>query len=96
MRPPWVRLDASYEHQEIDEPNAPESGAHRTWADVRRILADGDLDAAVRDRALDVFERLEDPIERIPGVARVERDDARSTLWMQQAIDDILRQTPRR
>jgi pyridinium-3,5-bisthiocarboxylic acid mononucleotide nickel chelatase len=38
--------------------HAPESRVHRTWPDVRAILADADLDDAVRERALDVFERL--------------------------------------
>src|SRR3712207_517333 len=38
--------------------HAPESGVHRTWADVRGILADADLDDAVREGALAVFERL--------------------------------------
>jgi uncharacterized protein (TIGR00299 family) protein len=38
--------------------HAPESRVHRTWADIRRILADADLDDAVHDRARDVFERL--------------------------------------
>jgi pyridinium-3,5-bisthiocarboxylic acid mononucleotide nickel chelatase len=38
--------------------HAPASGVRRTWADVRAILTDAELDDAVRDRALDVFERL--------------------------------------
>jgi pyridinium-3,5-bisthiocarboxylic acid mononucleotide nickel chelatase len=38
--------------------HAPESSTHRTWADVRRILADAALPAPVREGALDVFERL--------------------------------------
>jgi pyridinium-3,5-bisthiocarboxylic acid mononucleotide nickel chelatase len=37
---------------------APESPHHRTWADVRVLLADAPLPAAVRDGALAVFERL--------------------------------------
>src|SRR5215210_1117623 len=49
--------------------HAPESGVHRTWADVRRILADADLDDAVRDRALDVFERLAVAEGRVHRVA---------------------------
>jgi pyridinium-3,5-bisthiocarboxylic acid mononucleotide nickel chelatase len=48
---------------------APESGVHRTWADVRRILADAGLDDAVRDRALDVFERLAVAEGRVHRVA---------------------------
>lgn len=35
-----------------------ESHVHRTWRDVRGLLTAADLDAAVRDRALAVFERL--------------------------------------
>ena len=38
--------------------HAPESSTHRTWADVRRILADAALPAPVRGGALAVFERL--------------------------------------
>jgi uncharacterized protein (TIGR00299 family) protein len=37
---------------------APDSSHHRTWPDVRGLLADADLDPAVRDGALAVFERL--------------------------------------
>jgi uncharacterized protein (TIGR00299 family) protein len=37
---------------------APESAAHRTWADVRVLLTEAPLDPAVRDGALAVFERL--------------------------------------
>jgi pyridinium-3,5-bisthiocarboxylic acid mononucleotide nickel chelatase len=48
---------------------APESGVHRTWADVRRILTDADLDDAVRDRALDVFGRLAAAEGRVHRVA---------------------------
>src|SRR5215210_6045685 len=49
--------------------HAPESGVHRTWADVRRILADADLDDAVRERALDVFGRLAAAEGRVHRVA---------------------------
>jgi uncharacterized protein (TIGR00299 family) protein len=38
--------------------HAPPSDVHRTWADVRAVLAGADLSDAVRERALDVFERL--------------------------------------
>jgi pyridinium-3,5-bisthiocarboxylic acid mononucleotide nickel chelatase len=38
--------------------HAPPSSAHRTWADVRSLLAGADLAPAVRDGALAVFERL--------------------------------------
>ncbi|MGZ4572436.1 MAG: nickel pincer cofactor biosynthesis protein LarC [Blastococcus sp.] len=38
--------------------HAPPSSEHRTWADVRGLLADADLAPAVRDGALAVFERL--------------------------------------
>jgi uncharacterized protein (TIGR00299 family) protein len=38
--------------------HAPPSTVHRTWADVRAILAAADLPADVRDRALAVFARL--------------------------------------
>lgn len=38
--------------------HAPPSSEHRTWADVRRLLAAADLPAPVRDGALAVFERL--------------------------------------
>jgi pyridinium-3,5-bisthiocarboxylic acid mononucleotide nickel chelatase len=37
---------------------APESSHHRTWPDVRAILAEAALAPAVRDGALAVFERL--------------------------------------
>ncbi|MGZ4647334.1 MAG: nickel pincer cofactor biosynthesis protein LarC [Blastococcus sp.] len=38
--------------------HAPPSSEHRTWADVRGLLADADLAPAVRDGALAAFERL--------------------------------------
>jgi uncharacterized protein (TIGR00299 family) protein len=38
--------------------HAPASSEHRTWADVRGILADAGLPAPVREGALAVFERL--------------------------------------
>ena len=38
--------------------HAPESHHHRTWPDVRALLAAADLAVGVRDRALAVFERL--------------------------------------
>src|SRR3954464_8007561 len=44
--------------------HAPPSSTHRTWPHVRAILADADLDDAVRDRALAVFERLAPPPRR--------------------------------
>jgi uncharacterized protein (TIGR00299 family) protein len=50
--------------------HAPGSQVHRTWADVRAILADAALDDAVRDRALAVFERLavaEGRVHRVPA-----------------------------
>ena len=37
---------------------APPSDVRRTWRDVRDLLAEADLAAPVRDRALDVFARL--------------------------------------
>jgi uncharacterized protein (TIGR00299 family) protein len=37
---------------------APPSEVRRTWADIRRLLEAADLAAPVRERALDVFERL--------------------------------------
>jgi uncharacterized protein (TIGR00299 family) protein len=49
--------------------HAPPSSAHRTWADVRSILADADLTPAVREGALAVFERLataEGRVHRMP------------------------------
>jgi uncharacterized protein (TIGR00299 family) protein len=49
--------------------HAPPSDVHRTWADVRRILTDAALDDAVRDRALDVFERLAAAEGRVHRVA---------------------------
>jgi len=36
----------------------PDSVDHRTWRDVRALLADADLDGAVRELALRTFERL--------------------------------------
>ena len=48
----------------------PDSGALRTWPDVRGILADAPLDDAVRSGALDVFERLavaEGRVHRVPA-----------------------------
>jgi uncharacterized protein (TIGR00299 family) protein len=38
--------------------HAPDSSQHRTWADVRALLADAPLAPALRDGALAVFERL--------------------------------------
>src|SRR4051812_42414578 len=38
--------------------HAPESSLHRTWSDVRVLLAEAALAPAVRDAALAVFERL--------------------------------------
>jgi pyridinium-3,5-bisthiocarboxylic acid mononucleotide nickel chelatase len=38
--------------------HAPDSPHHRTWPDVRVLLAEAALDPAVRDGALAVFERL--------------------------------------
>ena len=38
--------------------HAPESPHHRTWPDVRALLAEAALAPAVRDGALAVFERL--------------------------------------
>jgi hypothetical protein len=49
--------------------HAPESRHHRTWADVRGILADAALPGPVRDGALAVFERLavaEGRVHRVP------------------------------
>lgn len=49
--------------------HAPESPHHRTWADVRALLTEADLDPAVRDGALAVFERLalaEGRVHRMP------------------------------
>jgi uncharacterized protein (TIGR00299 family) protein len=49
--------------------HAPDSGVHRTWADVRRILAEAALPDPVRDGALAVFERLaaaEGRVHRVP------------------------------
>ncbi len=49
--------------------HAPPSSEHRTWADVRTILADADLAPAVREGALAVFERLalaEGRVHRMP------------------------------
>jgi pyridinium-3,5-bisthiocarboxylic acid mononucleotide nickel chelatase len=37
---------------------AAESTVHRTWADIRRLLGDADLDPRVRERALGTFGRL--------------------------------------
>jgi pyridinium-3,5-bisthiocarboxylic acid mononucleotide nickel chelatase len=50
--------------------HAPPSDVHRTWADVRGILADAALDPVVRDGALGVFERLavaEGRVHRVPA-----------------------------
>jgi uncharacterized protein (TIGR00299 family) protein len=49
--------------------HAPESPHHRTWADVRGLLTEADLDPAVREGALAVFERLavaEGRVHRMP------------------------------
>jgi uncharacterized protein (TIGR00299 family) protein len=48
---------------------APDSSHHRTWSDVRSLLAEAPLSAAVRDGALAVFERLavaEGRVHRVP------------------------------
>ncbi|MCZ2813288.1 nickel pincer cofactor biosynthesis protein LarC [Modestobacter sp. VKM Ac-2979] len=50
--------------------HAPASDVHRTWVDVRTILADAALAPAVRDGALAVFERLavaEGRVHRVPA-----------------------------
>jgi uncharacterized protein (TIGR00299 family) protein len=50
--------------------HTPDSTHHRTWADVRGILAEAALPAAVRDGALAVFERLavaEGRVHRVPA-----------------------------
>lgn len=50
--------------------HTPGSDRHRTWADVRQLLADADLPDAVRDGALAVFERLavaEGRVHRVPA-----------------------------
>ena len=50
--------------------HAPDSHVHRTWADVRGILADAALPTSVRDGALAVFERLavaEGRVHRVPA-----------------------------
>jgi uncharacterized protein (TIGR00299 family) protein len=50
--------------------HAPPSDVHRTWADVRGILASAALSPAVRDGALAVFERLavaEGRVHRVPA-----------------------------
>src|SRR4051812_50150090 len=47
--------------------HAPPSSEHRTWADVRSLLAEADLAPVVRDGALAVFQRLaiaEGPVPR--------------------------------
>jgi pyridinium-3,5-bisthiocarboxylic acid mononucleotide nickel chelatase len=50
--------------------HAPPSGVHRTWADVRALLAAAALAAPVREGALAVFERLavaEGRVHRVPA-----------------------------
>ena len=50
--------------------HAPPSAHHRTWADVRSLLAEAALEPAVRDGALAVFERLavaEGRVHRVPA-----------------------------
>jgi uncharacterized protein (TIGR00299 family) protein len=50
--------------------HAPVSDRHRTWADVRVLLADARLPPVVRDGALAVFERLavaEGRVHRVPA-----------------------------
>ncbi len=42
---------------------------HRTWAEIRKLLQDCDLDAGVRDLALAVFERLARAEARVHGTA---------------------------
>jgi uncharacterized protein (TIGR00299 family) protein len=49
--------------------HAPESSEHRTWTDVRALLAEAELAPAVRNGALAVFERLavaEGRVHRVP------------------------------
>jgi uncharacterized protein (TIGR00299 family) protein len=47
---------------------AADDGTSRTWADVRQLIADADLDQRVRDLALGVFERLAGAEARVHGV----------------------------
>jgi uncharacterized protein (TIGR00299 family) protein len=50
--------------------HAPPSDVHRTWADVRALLTGAALPIAVRDGALDVFQRLavaEGRVHRVPA-----------------------------
>ncbi|WP_369132265.1 nickel pincer cofactor biosynthesis protein LarC [Modestobacter sp. I12A-02662] len=49
--------------------HAPDSSHHRTWADVRALLAEAALAPAVRDGALDVFARLATAEGRVHRVA---------------------------
>ncbi|MGY1635371.1 nickel pincer cofactor biosynthesis protein LarC [Geodermatophilus sp. SYSU D00742] len=49
--------------------HAPPSAGHRTWADVRALLAAADLAPAVREGALAVFERLAVAEGRVHRVA---------------------------
>ncbi|MQA34081.1 nickel pincer cofactor biosynthesis protein LarC [Modestobacter roseus] len=47
---------------------APGASIHRTWADVRQLLADAALSGPVRDGALEVFARLADAEGRVHRV----------------------------
>ncbi len=50
--------------------HAPPSDVRRSWADVRGLLGSSVLEVAVRDRALEVFERLaeaEGRVHRVPA-----------------------------
>ena len=47
-------------------------GAHRHWSDIRAMLADSNLDPAVRDRAIAIFQHLAQAEAKVHGI-EVER-----------------------
>jgi uncharacterized protein (TIGR00299 family) protein len=57
-----TKVDVAVPDQHLDD------GTSRTWADVRALILDADLDPRVRDLALAVFERLAGAEARVHGV----------------------------
>jgi uncharacterized protein (TIGR00299 family) protein len=72
--PGSVRLDrtqvdrAGQRATKVDVAVLVDDPPHRRWADLRILLAGGDLDPAIRDRVLAVFAHLADAEARVHGI----------------------------